>query len=178
MCSSDLDCFVIHIRVYHIPRQKSLFHHTAKTCHLNGHLPLHTYKIMWNHEYKTNLVYRMNTNINNFKIYNKVLTFLQKACHLLGSASAIHMVSEQYPKPKHQIELFCLKKNETLILHGFKHMTTYILIAATNKNTFFWQIHAQFLYFTYVCNQKRKKKKKSTTKGRGVKTRRSFFFFF
>ena len=123
----------------------------------------------------------MNTNINNFKIYNKVLTFLQKACHLLGSASAIHMVSEQYPKPKHQIELFCLKKNETLILHGFKHMTTYILIAATNKNTFFWQIHAQFLYFTYVCNQKRKKnlkkKKKSTTKGRGVKTSRSFFFF-
>lgn len=115
----------------------------------------------------------MNTNINNFKIYNKVLTSLQKACHLLGSASAIHMVSEQYPKPKHQIELFCLKKNETLILHGFKHMTTYILIEATYKYTFFCQIHKQFLYFTYVCNQK----KKSTTKGRGVKTSRSFFFF-
>ena len=115
----------------------------------------------------------MNTNINNFKIYNKVLTFLQKACHLLGSASAIHMVSEQYPKPKHQIELFCLKKNETLILHGFKHMTTYILIAATYKNTFFWQIHKQFLYFTYVCNQK-----KIYYQRKRSQNQKKFFFLF
>ena len=56
-------------------------------------------------------------------------------------------------------------------------MTTYILIAATNKNTFFWQIHAQFLYFTYVCNQKRKKKIYYQRK-RSQNQQKFFFSFF
>lgn len=41
------------------------------------------------------------------------LTFWQKVCHLLGSASATHKVFEQYQKPKHQIQLFFLP-------HGIK----------------------------------------------------------
>jgi len=54
-------------------------------------------------------------------------------------------------------------------------MTTYILIAATYKNTFFWQIHTQFLYFTYVCNQN---KKIYYQRKRSQNQQKFFLFFF
>jgi hypothetical protein len=71
-------------------------------------------------------------------VLNK-LTFEQKVYHLQDLASAMHMVSGQCPKPRHQIELFYLEyygKNHYYVvikhgkMHNHQHKTsTSILLA-------------------------------------------------
>jgi hypothetical protein len=71
-------------------------------------------------------------------VLNK-LTFEQKVYHLQDLASAMHMVSGQCPKPRHQIELFYLEyygENHYYVvikhgkMHNHQHKTsTSILLA-------------------------------------------------